>query len=95
LAGLLKGELRVEIVGPGAVSETEWRLLDSIIANPTKLASLDSTNKLALRTLLRSLDMSAKNKAGQYIMGYQDSPASRQIKETKPEDMNIKFTRGN
>lgn len=54
-ANVLKGALRVEIVGPGAVSESEHKLLDAIIANPTKLFSLDSQNKQALNTLLTRL----------------------------------------
>ncbi len=51
LASYLKGALRTEIVGPGAVSEREWKLLDSIIADPTAITKLDSSSLVRLNTL--------------------------------------------
>lgn len=55
IRGMLQGALRVLIVGPGAVSESERKLLQDIIADPTKIASLDSSNKARLETLSHSL----------------------------------------
>lgn len=48
IAAMLKGQLRTEIVGPGAVSESEWKLLDAIVANPTNFTQLSSTAKTSL-----------------------------------------------
>lgn len=62
-AQMLIGNLRLEIVGPGALSEKEVDLLNNIIADPTKLASLDSSNRTRLETLMKRLDSSLKEDA--------------------------------
>lgn len=51
ISSMLIGQLRVPIVGPGAVTEKELELLHSIVANPTNIFSLDSNNKIRLQTL--------------------------------------------
>jgi len=56
LQGALQGALRREIVGPGAVTESEQQLLKSIIRDPTKFWSLSSSNKTALETLLKKVE---------------------------------------
>jgi hypothetical protein len=62
LQGTLQGALRREIVGPGAVTESEQKLLKSIIRDPTKFWSLSSSNKTALETLLKKVERGlAKN----------------------------------
>lgn len=64
LQGTLQGALRKEIVGPGAVTDTEQELLKSIIRDPTKFWSLSSSNKTALETLLKKVERGlAKNAA--------------------------------
>ena len=64
LQGALQGALRKEIVGPGAVTDTEQELLKSIIRDPTKFWSLSSSNKTALETLLKKVERGlAKNAA--------------------------------
>jgi hypothetical protein len=64
LQGALQGALRREIVGPGAVTESEQQLLKSIIRDPTKFWSLSSSNKTALETLLKKVERGlAKNAA--------------------------------
>jgi hypothetical protein len=49
--GTLKGSLRKFLIGPGAMSDHEQKLLESIIRNPTKIFSLDSANKKSLQRL--------------------------------------------
>jgi len=65
IQGLLQGALRREIVGPGAVTEMEQKLLKSIIADPTKFWSLKGRNRKSLETLLEkvtaSIDINASN----------------------------------
>lgn len=85
LSAMLKGMLRKEIVGPGAVSESEWKLLNSIIADPTKVFSLDSSNRVALKTLGQSLQKNLASKAKVYIMAPQGRSAGRQIR-SRPRD---------
>src|SRR5690606_10189536 len=59
-AQTLIGKLRLELVGPGALSDREVQLLEDIIANPTKLLTLDSSNKVKLETLKKRLDTSLR-----------------------------------
>lgn len=54
IAAGLRGPLRLPLIGPGSPSDRENALLDDIIANPTRLTSLSSTDKAAL-TELKSL----------------------------------------
>lgn len=62
LAGVLKGQLRTNVVGPGAVTDKEQELLDTIVADPTRLFSLDENNKRALETLLSHVDRQTASK---------------------------------
>lgn len=52
----LVGALRLPITGPGAMNEGERELLQKVIADPTAVFSLDSNNKVRLKTLADSLD---------------------------------------
>ncbi len=52
----LVGLLRLPITGPGAMNEGERKMLEGIIANPTNLFSLDSSNKIRLKTLEKKLE---------------------------------------
>lgn len=56
LQSSLIGALRVAIAGPGTMSETDKKLLESVIADPTRIFSLDASNKRTLQTLMGSLD---------------------------------------
>ena len=68
LRGMLQGNLRTLIVGPGAVSDSERAIIDMIIADPTSIFSLDSTNQMALKTLGKTLERNLMNNAQQYIL---------------------------
>ncbi len=60
IAGTLRGLLRVPITGPGAMNESEIKLLEGMIANPTKMFTLDSSTKVRLKTLTERLDKSVE-----------------------------------
>jgi hypothetical protein len=79
IKGTLMGSLRTFLVGPGAVSEYEQKLLDSIVADPTKMFSLDSKNKTALNELIKKVDYAYKAMAKQEGFAPQES---KQIKTT-------------
>jgi hypothetical protein len=55
-ARLVRAYLRVPVLGPGAVTETEHAIMEQIVADPTAIFSLDSTNKMRLKTLVQKLD---------------------------------------
>lgn len=63
LRGFLRGQMRTFLVGPGAVTENEQKILDSIIADPTKILSTDSGTLAALNSLKNSIDKSFVNQA--------------------------------
>lgn len=52
----LRGLLRVELTGPGAVNASEYELMDQIIADPTALFSLESSTVTKLGELLNTTD---------------------------------------
>lgn len=56
LSALLTGALRTEVVGPGAVSESEWKLLNTVVANPLALGNLRMTAESSLNTLKSRLN---------------------------------------
>tara|TARA_S200002703_G_scaffold153273_1_gene154659 strand:+ start:1349 stop:2779 length:1431 start_codon:yes stop_codon:yes gene_type:complete len=79
IVGLLTGALRVPIVGPGAFSESEKEMIEKIIANPTKLFSIDSNTRTSLKTL--STRMRADRDSYAKLIGldpYQEGTASGQ-----------------
>lgn len=62
ISKLLQGLLREDIVGPGTVQENERQIMREIIADPTKMFSLSRANKVALNTLLKSLNTNIAQK---------------------------------
>lgn len=52
----LRGLLRVELTGPGAVNASEYQLMDDIIADPTAIFSLKGSTKTKLNELLATTD---------------------------------------
>jgi hypothetical protein len=61
----MQGVLRSQILGPGAVTESERALLEKIIANPTSMFSLPGAVKTKLTTLINTMErnFNAKVKA--------------------------------
>ena len=51
IKALLTGALRVPIVGPGAFTDPERKLIDSVIADPTAIFSIDANTRASLTTL--------------------------------------------
>ena len=67
----LRGQLRTALVGPGAVTESEQKLLNQVIADPTTIFSLDRVNLTRLNALNEALDRKAQSAAAANIIGYQ------------------------
>lgn len=63
LRAFLRGQMRTFLVGPGAVTESEQKILDSVIADPTKILSTDSGTMAALQSLKTSIQKSFANQA--------------------------------
>lgn len=79
IASMMIGELRLPIVGPGAVSEKELELLNDIVANPTEMTRLDSTAKASLKKLQSRLrDKLDADSAARGIQGARENSLTPQ-----------------
>jgi hypothetical protein len=58
----LKGKLRLDLFGPGVMTDAEQKIADQIIRNPMSVMSLASANKSSMETLLRKLNHSERIK---------------------------------
>lgn len=62
IAQALKGALRLELFGPGVMTDNEQAIADKIIGNPTKLTSLNSLERKKLDTLMNKIKQGTKDK---------------------------------
>jgi hypothetical protein len=63
LAAMVRGALRTTLVGQGAVSDTERKILQDVVANPLELTRLSGTARKSLETILKRADINLQNKA--------------------------------
>jgi len=82
ISNILKGALRVPITGPGAVNESEYKLLADIIANPARFFSLGSSTKVRLQELVNITNQRLEDQATS--LGYKLSTTG----EVGPSDAN-------
>ena len=60
---MVRGALRTTLVGQGAVSDAERKILESIVANPLELTKMSSVAKASLLTLMKKVDNAVGEKA--------------------------------
>lgn len=90
-ATALRGQLRNEIVGPGAVTEYEHKILSGIVADPTKIASFDILNIAKLQALKDKVRNNMDNVASTYIMNYNPlSPRRSEGRSEGPKKSEVK-----
>lgn len=63
LAKAAQGAMRLELIGPGTVTDRDRALLESIVRNPTDIFSLKSSNIKALTSLLDRAGSGLESKA--------------------------------
>lgn len=63
LARAAQGALRLDIIGPGTVTDRDRALLESIVRNPTDIFSLQSSNIKSLNSLLDRAGAGLESKA--------------------------------
>lgn len=66
ISRMIMASLRTQVLGPGAVTDAERAILEKIVANPTSMFSLDSTNQKRLDTLIDTLKTNRNQKAKAY-----------------------------
>jgi hypothetical protein len=75
---LLIGQLREILVGPGSMSDSDKKLLQDAIANPTDFFSRKSSNKIKLESLKQAIKRKVNSSAISYGLE-PDAPMSREI----------------
>ena len=68
--GMLRAALRPTIVGTGAVSESDQKIINSVVRSPTEALSLKGSVKAGLRTLEKNLDAAHDIRAKRTVMDY-------------------------
>lgn len=63
LARAAQGALRLDIIGPGTVTDSDRKLLEDIVRNPTDIFSLKSSNVKSLELLLERAGSGIESKA--------------------------------
>lgn len=95
-AAALKGKLRGPIVGQGAVSESEWKILNSIVANPTDFFTLDAKTKARLDSLDNLLDSNMYNTSKAYgINPKMKASATNAVVVRTSDGQNVRIPRQN
>ncbi len=62
MKNILQANLRAFLVGPGAVSEAEYKLMDKVIANPSEIFQVNNQARLDVlkKAILRKSQIEAK-----------------------------------
>jgi len=66
IVGFLKGSLRLPIVGPGALSEAEIKILENVAANPAEFFRLAGSTRAALKSMQSEVARNFSAKAEGY-----------------------------
>jgi hypothetical protein len=62
----LVGAARRSLLGGGVLSDSDIKFMEGIFADPTKIFSLESSNKVRLQTIMRKMDSNFRNKLVAY-----------------------------
>lgn len=88
-ASSLKGKLRGPVLGPGAVTEAEWKILNSMVSNPTDFFSLTAVNKAKLDALSNMFDNNMNSTAKAYNIKPKMAPTEANAVYVKTPDGRI------
>ncbi len=91
VAQALKGSLRLELFGPGVMTDKEQALANKIIGNPTSVLSFSNLEKRKLDTLMKKLEYSTKEKIK--AAGIQLPPSKNEQKIQQVMKMNKGLSR--
>ncbi len=91
IAQTLKGSLRLELFGPGVMTDKEQALANKIIGNPTNILSMSGLEKRKLNTLMQKLEYSTREKIK--AAGIQLPPSKNEQKIQQVMKMNKGLSR--
>jgi hypothetical protein len=91
---MLQGALRLQIVGPGAVTDADRAVLDSVIANPAQILSFKDNVLNALNNLKRVNQQNLENQYESGIYKRFEQPQGQQQQQQGGQGGQVEFTRG-
>jgi len=86
----LKGALRIALFGPGVMTDTEQKLADKIIANPTDVFQLDSSAKAKIGVLLKKVEQGKRDRARSVGIELPKSKNEQRIEQMQEANKNSK-----
>jgi len=87
----LKGSLRIALFGPGVMTDTEQKLADQIIANPTDILQLDSSARAKIDVLLKKVEQGKRARARS--IGIQLPKSTNELKIEQMQKKNPNMSR--
>jgi hypothetical protein len=94
ISTLLEGAMRVQILGPGAVTEPDRQVLKSTIANPAQIFKLKGNVLNALNNLKRVNQQNLENMYESGIYKRFEQPQGQQQQQQGGKGGQVEFTRG-
>lgn len=93
---MLAGALRLEILGPGVVTEAERAILMGLVADPTKVFQLKDVTRTRLMALQKRIEAGVKAKMKQSIVvPFGGDAATKEVREIDPKAVKPILTKGN
>lgn len=77
----LKGALRLEIFGPGVMTDTERKIADQVVGDPNKLFTMDKTEIAKLETLMGKLSYGIRQRLRRSGLNFPPSQNEQRIKQ--------------
>ena len=77
----LKGALRLEIFGPGVMTDTERKIADQVVGNPNKMFTMDKTEIAKLETLMGKLNYGIRQRLRRSGLNFPPSQNEQRIKQ--------------
>lgn len=72
-ASMIRGAMRLQLIGPGAVTEHEQKILESLITDPTKIFQNPFGKESGLRTVLNKVKQATVDEARSYGLDVDES----------------------
>ena len=86
----LKGALRLELFGPGVMTDFESKMADEIIGDPTKILTFDAVEKAKLNALLKKVKQGTIDKIRQSGVAIPETKNEKMLKQFMSKNPKIK-----
>lgn len=86
----LKGALRLELFGPGVMTDFESKMADKIIGDPTKILTFDAAEKAKFQALLNKVQQGTRDKIRQAGVAIPESKNEKMLNQFMSKNPGIK-----